>query len=172
MTEDNKEFLKEVIQDKYGLPHVGFGMNLSPLKLNPIEPITEWKPGMKRTGLIAKKIGVYPLWMKNGEKTLTTLLQVNRVDFQYAIPLSIYTIINILKFSYHVLFYIFMQVVDNEVVKYIPPEKFFPVIGKKSIQVKRRLGCLIVGAESIDPQLVIKKLHLTPFSSLTYKKLY
>ncbi|XP_032678492.1 39S ribosomal protein L3, mitochondrial [Odontomachus brunneus] len=123
LTEDNKEFLQEIVQDKYGLPHVELGMNLSPLKLNPVEPITEWKPGMRRTGVIAKKIGVYPLWLKNGKKVTSTLLQI----------------------------------VDNEVVKYIPPEKFYPVIGKKPIQIKHRLGCLVVGAESINPQLVTKE---------------
>lgn len=50
----------------------------------------------------------------------------------------------------------FSQIVDNEVVKYIPPEKFYPVKSRKPrpIQVKRRLGCLVVGAENIDPQLV------------------
>ncbi|EFN76611.1 39S ribosomal protein L3, mitochondrial [Harpegnathos saltator] len=123
LTEDNKEFLQEVIQDKYGLPHADLGMNLSPLKLDPIEPITKWKPGLKRTGLIAKKIGVYPLWLKDGTKVYSTLLQV----------------------------------VDNEVVKYIPPEEFYPVIGKKPIQIKRRLGCLVVGAGNINPQLVTKE---------------
>ncbi|XP_014478809.1 PREDICTED: 39S ribosomal protein L3, mitochondrial-like [Dinoponera quadriceps] len=123
LTEDSKEFLQEVIQDKYGLLHAEPGMNPSPLKLDPIEPVTKWVPGMKRTGLIAKKIGVYPLWLKNGTRVTSTLLQV----------------------------------VDNEVVKYIPPEKFYPVIGKKPIQIKKRLGCLVVGAENIDPQLITKE---------------
>ena len=51
--------------------------------------------------------------------------------------------------------YFLLQVVDNHVVKYIPPEKYEPVIGKKKIQVKNVLGSLIVGAESADPQYVI-----------------
>jgi len=41
-----------------------------------IEPIIEWKKGMRRTGLIGKKIGVYPLWLKNGKKVTSTLIQV------------------------------------------------------------------------------------------------
>lgn len=53
-------------------------MKISPLKIDPIEPITEWRKGMQRTGLIAKKIGVYPLWLKNGKRVSSTLLQVNR----------------------------------------------------------------------------------------------
>lgn len=78
LTEDSKQFLEEVVQDKYGLPNIGFGMSVSPLKIDPIEPITEWKPSMKRTGLIAKKIGIYPLWLKNGKKVSSTLLQVKK----------------------------------------------------------------------------------------------
>lgn len=77
LTEDNKQFLDEVVQDKYGS---STGTKLSPLKIDPIEPTVEidWqKHGMKRTGLIAKKIGVYPLWLKNGKKVSSTLLQVN-----------------------------------------------------------------------------------------------
>lgn len=75
LTEENKQFLGEVIQDKYGT-------KLSPLKIDPIEPsikIDNWqKNGIRRTGLIAKKIGVYPMWLKNGNRVTSTLLQVNR----------------------------------------------------------------------------------------------
>lgn len=53
-------------------------MNISPLKIDPIEPVAQWRRGLRRTGLIAKKIGVYPLWLKNGKKVHSTLLQVNR----------------------------------------------------------------------------------------------
>ncbi|XP_018350110.1 PREDICTED: 39S ribosomal protein L3, mitochondrial [Trachymyrmex septentrionalis] len=126
LTKDNKQFLDEVVQDKYDLSTVGFGTKFSPLKIDLIEPTVQWKQGMKRTGLIAKKIGAYPLWLKNGKKVSSTLLQV----------------------------------VDNEIVKYIPPEKFFPVKSKKpAIQIKNRCGCLVVGAENIDPQLVTKEYY-------------
>lgn len=36
----------------------------------------EWTPKLRRTGAIAKKIGVVPLWLKDGTKIQTTLLQV------------------------------------------------------------------------------------------------
>lgn len=37
----------------------------------------------------------------------------------------------------------------------MPPEKFYPVVSRKPpLQIKRRLGCLVVGAENIDPQWV------------------
>lgn len=59
-----------------------------------------------------------------------------------------------MSYFLYIIFHI-SQVVDNEVVKYIPPEKFYPVVSPKPpLQVKRRHGCLVVGAESIDPQLV------------------
>ncbi|XP_072743676.1 large ribosomal subunit protein uL3m [Anoplolepis gracilipes] len=123
LTKDNEEFLKEVTQDKYPS---NTGMNISPLKIDPIEPIAKWRQGLRRTGLIAKKIGVYPLWLKNGKKVSSTLLQI----------------------------------VDNEVVKYMPPEKFYPIKSRKPpIQIKRRLGCLVVGAENIDPQWITKEYY-------------
>ncbi|XP_077267535.1 mitochondrial ribosomal protein L3 [Temnothorax americanus] len=126
LTEDNKQFLDEVVQDKHGSSTIGFGMKLSPLKIDPIEPTVEWKKDMQRTGLIAKKIGVYPLWLKNGKKVTSTLLQV----------------------------------VDNEVVKYIPPEKYFPIKSRVlTRQVKKKRGCLVVGAENIDPQIITKEYY-------------
>ncbi|XP_011865764.1 PREDICTED: 39S ribosomal protein L3, mitochondrial [Vollenhovia emeryi] len=126
LTEDNKQFLNEVVQNQYDLSTIGLGTKLSPLKVDPIEPTVQWKKGMKRTGLIGKKLGVYPLWMKDGKKVFSTLLQI----------------------------------VDNEVVKYIPPEQFFPVKSRTPTrQVKNRRGCLVVGAENIDPQLVTKEYY-------------
>lgn len=46
---------------------------------------------------------------------------------------------------------------DNHVVKYIPPEEFNPM--KTTIRSKKRnqkLGCLLVGSETIDPSTVTK----------------
>ena len=80
LTKDNKQFLDEVVQDKYPST-IGFETKLSPLKIDLIEPTIQWKQGMKRTGLIAKKIGVYPLWLKNGKRVSSTLLQVNETAF-------------------------------------------------------------------------------------------
>ncbi|KAL2733378.1 hypothetical protein V1477_014346 [Vespula maculifrons] len=112
ITTENNEFVKEFIQSKYD----------SPLNIKPIEPITNWKKGLRRTGLIAKKIGIYPIWLQNGKKVNSTLLQI----------------------------------IDNQVIKYIAPEDFFPVKSKRTI-IKNRLGSLVVGAESSDPQLFRKE---------------
>lgn len=47
------------------------------------------------------------------------------------------------------------QVIDNHVIKYTPAEEHFTRIHKQPI-IKNKLGCLLVGAESIDPQYVCK----------------
>lgn len=79
LTPENKEFIQEIIDDRYPRPDIGLGTpkSESPLKVEPIEPTTEnWVRGKRRTGILAKKIGVYPMWTKEGKKISTTLLQV------------------------------------------------------------------------------------------------
>ncbi|XP_057671628.1 39S ribosomal protein L3, mitochondrial [Diorhabda carinulata] len=76
VTQDNEQFVQEVIKDKYSdVPKKG-----------EISTDVEWTPDLQRTGVIARKIGVYPLWMKNGKQVLTTLLQIldNHVIKQYS----------------------------------------------------------------------------------------
>lgn len=89
ITTDNREFIKEVVHDKYGAKTIIKGVETyqnpvseSLLKFNEEHyPVGEWHPYVKRTGAIARKIGVVPLWRKNGEKIWTTMLQV----FEYFI---------------------------------------------------------------------------------------
>ena len=88
------------------------------LKTQTLAPV-EWRKGLVRTGLIARKIGHYPLWLKNGKRIDTTALQI----------------------------------ADNHVVKYIPPDSFSPTT-RKHLKTYRGLGCLLVGSESIDPNLL------------------
>lgn len=49
------------------------------------------------------------------------------------------------------------QVVDNHVIKYTPPEEYVPTrkFLRKS-KTEGKYGCLLVGAESADPQQVNK----------------
>ena len=78
LTSENKEFIQDVIQSQYGPPAIIGGISTyqqSPLKVEPMKRGI-WQPGLKRTGVIARKIGVYPMWQKDGKKVLTTLLQV------------------------------------------------------------------------------------------------
>lgn len=119
ISDDNKEFIHEVLTDMY--PEVDPDYK-SPLKIEPIEPNVQWTKHSQRCGVLAKKIGVTLMWTKSGKPVRTTLLQV----------------------------------VDNHVIKYTPPELFNPKIGKPRIQIKKHLGCLIVGAVSTDPQFLTK----------------
>lgn len=66
ITPENESFVKEVIQEQFS----------SPLKLPPWER-GEWNKKSLRCGVIAKKIGIYPMWTKDGKRLLTTLLQVS-----------------------------------------------------------------------------------------------
>lgn len=68
LSPDNKTFIKEVIDEKYR-------NTVSPLKGGELVK-TEWSPTTKRSGLIARNIGKYPLWEKDGTKVLCTLLHV------------------------------------------------------------------------------------------------
>lgn len=71
LSPENKEFLSEFVSANNGL----LGVQKSPLNTELVQSAT-WTPGSKRTGLIGKKIGVYPMWLKNGKKVTTTLIQV------------------------------------------------------------------------------------------------
>jgi len=66
VTQDNQEFITELIQDKYK----------SESSQPELTNIVEWTPNLKRTGVIARKIGEVPLWLKTGKKMRTTMLQV------------------------------------------------------------------------------------------------
>ncbi|XP_029043196.1 39S ribosomal protein L3, mitochondrial [Osmia bicornis bicornis] len=122
LTTDNKEFLSEVVASTNGLLNTEIK---SPLNTSLIPTATEWTEKSKRTGLLGRKIGVHPMWLKNGQKVLTTLIQI----------------------------------IDNEVVKYIPPEEFHPVKPSKHKNIRQKNGCLVVGAENINPQLLTKEYY-------------
>lgn len=119
LTRDNRQFIDEVLKDQKSSQ-----LQLqSPLTNADVEATKPWQTTTRRVGLIARKIGNYPVWSKDGKKMLTTLLQV----------------------------------VDNQVIKYIPPEHFKPMKTTEVIwREKRRLGCLLVGSETINPTTVTK----------------
>lgn len=96
-----------------GLPTYANAVSL--LKTEPLAPV-EWRKGLSRTGLIARKLGHFALWLKNGKRIDTTVLQV----------------------------------ADNHVIKYIPPEVFNPTMRKPNRNYSR-VGCLMIGSESINP---------------------
>ncbi|XP_059617076.1 large ribosomal subunit protein uL3m [Phlebotomus argentipes] len=126
ISRDNKQFVQEVLHDQFGVPSLIKGVMTYPNASSGLHtgeaPQVEWRPFMRRTGVIAKKIGEYPLWLKNGKKIRTTLLQV----------------------------------IDNHVVKYYPPESFDPK-SRSKIRNLNRYGCVLVGAASTDPSVLTKE---------------
>lgn len=70
ITSENESFVKDVIEEQFS----------SPLKVTPWER-GEWDRNSLRCGVIARKIGIYPMWTKSGSKLLTTLLQVSLCTF-------------------------------------------------------------------------------------------
>nr|CAG4651877.1 EOG090X07HN [Triops cancriformis] len=142
VTSDNRGFVKEVVQDRFGASVIpGSKIELpesSPLKGQNWVP-GEWSEKSFRTGVIAKTIGVYPMWEKDGTKFICTLLQV----------------------------------LDNHVVRYVPPDEYIHSIhGEKHFNKTRlSLGCLVVGAEATDPQLFTRQYcNLFADSGLMPKK--
>lgn len=128
VTLENKKFVNEVVSDHYDLPTVPmkidqvFNVKPAPLIISEKIEAIPWNRAERRTGLLARKIGLYPLWTKNGEKIRTTLLQV----------------------------------IDNEVVKYIPPDEYKPMHRPK-IANMQRFGCLLIGAENCNPATLTKE---------------
>ncbi|XP_049869462.1 39S ribosomal protein L3, mitochondrial [Pectinophora gossypiella] len=120
LTQENKQFVEEVLQDRLSAQ----ATLESPLAKAEPQAEAIWTPYTRRTGVIARKIGNYPLWSKDGKKMHTTLLQV----------------------------------VDNHVIKYIPPQELNPMLERKPVYREhgRKLGCLLVGAETVDPTTVTK----------------
>ncbi|GFR17803.1 39S ribosomal protein L3, mitochondrial [Trichonephila clavata] len=114
LMKENKDFLQEVISERFLKP------GESPLKEQTNSDRAAWTPESIRCGVIARKIGIYPMWTKSGRKLTTTLLQI----------------------------------VDNHVIRYNPPEIFSQSKHyKRSPNDPKAYGSLVVGAESADPQL-------------------
>lgn len=86
MTQQNKSFIRDVVHDKYGGPPAIIGgvstYQQSPLKIQPMDR-GSWFRGCRRSGLIARNIGIYPMWLKDGTRVLTTLLQVSHLLFLF-----------------------------------------------------------------------------------------
>jgi len=124
LTEDNKLFIKEYIDKKYN----------GPLK----EEFTPWargkfEIGTRRPGVLAVKIGVQPLWLKNGRQIMTTMLQVQ---------------------DNHVIKYTSRAAYDDSYIA----EKFniASFTGNETRKAAKITGFVTVGALSTDPQKYTK----------------
>lgn len=112
VTKENESFVSEVVASEFS----------SPLRSDPWER-GQWMESSRRCGVIARKIGIYPMWKKDGTRLLTTLLQVS----------------------------------DNHVIKYIPPEELANSFFRK--KHNPRTAGLVVGADSVDPREVTKEFY-------------
>ncbi|XP_045394659.1 39S ribosomal protein L3, mitochondrial isoform X2 [Lemur catta] len=72
LSEENVPFVKQLVSDE---DKAQLASKLCPLKDEPW-PLQPWEPGSCRVGLIALKLGMMPLWTKDGQKHVVTLLQV------------------------------------------------------------------------------------------------
>lgn len=130
ITAANKEFLAEVVSDKYGEQAVIKGVQtytksvdenqLIEIKDNLVE--TEFNPRVRRCGVIARKIGQYRMYTTDGKKTVATMLQID----------------------------------DNHVIKYYEPNEY-NAAEQPNIKNLKKFGCVLVGAGSADPSLFTKE---------------
>lgn len=113
LTPENEAFFHQFLKDRFPLN------NASPLKNEPWKLDEQFQEGIARAGLIGKKLGKFNMWTKNGEKVVTTCVQIS----------------------------------DNHVIRYHPPEEYAK-IGRPVDRIRYRgLGCIIVGSDSRDPRL-------------------
>lgn len=82
MTEENEKFVSEVVNDRFGMPAIVKGVQTysnpnSLIETEQVEKPNEWNNFQRRCGLITRKIGVVPMWRKDGTKISTTMLQVD-----------------------------------------------------------------------------------------------
>lgn len=75
--------MTEVLNDRFGVPTLIKGVQTYPknsealIDVKQEEKPQQWNKFQRRCGLIARKIGVVPMWQKNGTKIFTTLLQID-----------------------------------------------------------------------------------------------
>lgn len=128
LTPSNTKFLEQRVKEDFGpkVMHKGFETyeSQSLLKVPQIEPRT-WKLGKTRVGTIARKLGHYPLYLKDGTKIKTTVLQIVDNHVVKTIPYGQYTPTQLIK-----------------------KEQY------RARQRVKRKGCLLVGSESVDPNTV------------------
>lgn len=82
LSEESTKFLKKLTSEEYKAQTAS---KLCPLKDEPW-PLLPWEPGSRRVGIVAIKLGMMPLWAKNGEKIPVTMLQVQDCHVLKHIP--------------------------------------------------------------------------------------
>ncbi|XP_028254443.1 large ribosomal subunit protein uL3m [Parambassis ranga] len=72
LTEDNQQYMRKIMAEEY---RQQTAEKLNPLKDEPW-PRQDWTEGSRRVGLVAVKLGMAPIWTKEGERHVVTMLQV------------------------------------------------------------------------------------------------
>lgn len=72
LTPKNEEFFQQFLKEKYPLNN-----GSTPLKTEPWSSDEKFTENTARTGLIAKKLGTFPMWTQTGQRLLTTCLMVS-----------------------------------------------------------------------------------------------
>lgn len=72
-----------MLNDQFGVPTLIKGVQTYPKSVNEclvnvkeLQP-QDWNRYQRRCGLIGRKIGVVPMWKKDGSKIMTTMLQID-----------------------------------------------------------------------------------------------
>lgn len=72
LTPQNEQFFQHFLKDRYSLQE-----GSSPLKVEPWKTREPFSENTARTGVIAIKLGNFPVWNKEGQRILTTVLMVS-----------------------------------------------------------------------------------------------
>jgi large subunit ribosomal protein L3 len=121
ISKENQKFLQQTVEEKFGKPIMKRGVlthekaSTSLIKSEKL-PTVQWTPKSIRTGVMGRKIGTYPIWLKNGTRIITTAIQI----------------------------------LDNHVIKYTPPEHNNPS-NKKHLKDYSKSGMILMGSETVDP---------------------
>ncbi len=93
ITSENQSFVQKMIRQTYAEDSLGTyvtidsenGSLLRPeLQPWPRHSWDEYGEKTKRIGLLARKIGVVPMWFSNGKRVATTMLQVEKNVYKYS----------------------------------------------------------------------------------------
>jgi len=121
---ENKDFIKQYIDTKYSGP---LKEEFAPWSRG------KWEPGTRRPGVLARKIGLQPLWLKDGKIIMTTMLHIQ---------------------DNHVIKYTPRSKYDES---YLGQKKMSPSYVRHGVAPSDKLtGFVTVGAVSTDPQKYTK----------------
>ncbi|KAG4073133.1 hypothetical protein HA402_002522 [Bradysia odoriphaga] len=127
ITPENQKFIKEVLSDKFGPPSLIKG----------VETFQNSAPNGPIEQLVTSRV----IWNKRMRRCGAIGRKIGQVPLWRKDGSRIVTTM--------------IQIVDNHVIKYTPPELIGPV-QQRPVKPKIKYGCLLIGAESTDPSYLTK----------------